>query len=658
MADIYVSGVVIGEVSPAYKLNYSRKKTINPILEAQNLSYEDGDCPLAVIEYDGFNPNKMINTVSFENEVHENTEGFAAIEELSGIGTTFPVKRYPFNVASSGEIDYLVTDKVSDNGNGVPLFYQYELQFDAVGDTDGTIIQVVYKNIEIIVDPKTYQIQYSHALLNDGSGRYEAATWNDTIIQGRDTHRARILFPLDTNESEDFYVVKYNRSVYGAVEFQEELVELEHLYGSGDFDVGSSGVFLKDSSLIPSETLRLYIVKNPDFRIYPMGVSIMKGSDGFNQFMSDQLSSWNQRINVGSFVVGSGIYNDITDNLYSLKHFNSPDKVALTNIRSELINNNILKTEEAPIWISGYVHPDYTIDIYDKTQSGVSEPAGTIGIDINGISRTDIKISSIDRKKGFLMLSKDIDPLDDVELSFYSENDGYAILENLELNPKVITGTPAHHISGYLNGLGIALMPYDSIDSDTGYPYIYDPNVDEATRTATTIPPPGVLGTTTVNWADNEFITIAEIDLNKLSVDSVKMTDARRPGGGFAENRKLLNWFDSTFGSGIGLHEHEWYVGKGYYGGAPLPVNNNIVIHIPENLLSGVQLEWEEYYAGLVTDQEETLDPGTRDQARIKGREEYKVYMDKAIKRYISAGSVYTLVPTESGEFKPILSLE
>jgi hypothetical protein len=631
-----ISGSVAGVGKIGYKLNYSKRKALNPILVAQNYPYNKGDCPIATIEYDGFSPNKIINLISKEDEIYENTIDFHRIETLSKVDGIYPIKHYPYDSQWNNKIKYLVTDFRADNSNGDPLFFQYEPLFDVYAPDSGIAISNIYRNDDTIVKPNEYIVQYNYDLLSDGSGRYTDTQWGNQVKQNN-VHRIRVLLPYKCIDDDQYFTIEYNKSSYNTNQYQKELIELQTLYNSNDYSINSTGLIVPPNSKLTRRG-PIMIVKDPRYRVAPLDVVSIKG-DGY---LSDQIATWKLRLNAGSFIRSSGYFNNVTQNIYNLedKYFQNT-YIPITNAKPTIIKPNLLKLKESPIYIDPtlYTYPFYQIDVYDKTNTQLIDQRGKISIDINGITRSDIKIKSIDTKKGYIELDTELDPTDEVELTFFMSPDGSFVVDNLELNPK-ISGDTNFHISGYPYGLGLAIRPYTD-DINGWYPYIYDLK-DGQTGTLKNLYKNGnSIDSVTANWNDANFIPLCEISLNKLSIDIVKLTDARKFGGGAEINKELQKWFNTNY-SGIMEHENEWYTDYGYYGGAPLSNSSTIIIHIPQHHLTDLENQWIHYY-------EQEMD--NISEARLKGISEYKHYLDQTIRRYLSAGTEYILIPTVSGEF-------
>ena len=653
-----ISGTLNTEVGLRYKLNISRPKTIHSMIRQNHDAsrpYALEDCPIAALEFEGFSPNKIINITSFEDSIYENTIDFHVIETLSKSGNYFKSDHYAYSDVSSGKIHYLITDiKAGEAENGSPLFYQYELLYDVYA-LGADVIKNIYKNNEIKISPSQYKVQYSYDYLDDGNTRYSSTTWRDMSIssngEGVSKHRVRVLFPIDFFDESSFYVLEYDKSIYSAKSYQRELIELRAIYDNGDYKITDSGIAITVGSKLKANSQSLDIIKDPGYIIRPMDILAIKPQSGPQSFLPDRTASWNLRLNLGSFQIGSGYYSSRSANFYNLEDHYTDNMVPISRVAPTLIGSNILRVKEAPIYVNEtkYSHPLYQIETYDVGDSLSIVESGKIGITVNGRKRTDITIKSIDRQKGYLQLDKSLEPTDEIELAFYVHNSGYLLVDNLELNPS-IDNVVEFHVSGYFNtGFGIALIPWDAGSTSGWYPYIYDPTEAESSRTATTIPPIG--GTTsTLNWADHDFFKICEVSINKITPDMVKVTDARVYGGGIANSRKIDEWFDDTYSGEIEYHEREWYTDKGYYDGYPLPHNSMIVIHVPETIISGMEQQWIDHYTTQAALLEET-DPGITDDYIRMGQNEFKFYLDQTIRRYISAGTDYILVPTVSGDF-------
>lgn len=635
-----ITGSVAGIGAIGYKLNASRKKAVNPMLVAENQPYNPGDCPIASIEYGGFSPNKIINIIPREDEVYENTVDYHRVEVLSKIGDYYPIRHYPYHDIYNSKLKYLVTDYRSHNSNGDPLFFQYEPLFDVYSPNSGVAISNIYRNDESIVNPDDYIIQYSYDLLNDGNSRYSSTSWISQI-KTRNIHRVRVLLPYKFIDENQYYTIEYNKSNIDVNQFQKELIELRDLYTTDDYSISDSGVYVSTSGNI-NNSGSIMIAKDPRRRITPLDIVAI---DGGNSYLSDQVSTWNLRMNIGSFLTSSGFFTGAGGNIYNLEdNYFDGDYIPITNAKPVLVRPNLLKLKESPVYIDpvAYSHPLYTIGLYDKTQAGVIDQSGKMAIDVNGVTRSDIHIKSIDTQKGYIYIDTNLDPTDEIEVTYFINQSGNFLVENLELNPKITgSGVSDFHISGYQDGLGIAVRPY--VDNVTGYyPYIYDLSEAESSRTLYNIyrkdNPSGAIS---ASWTDDDFITICEISLNRLSTDMVNIQDARKQGGGLVVNKELKNWFDTNYSGSIEEHEREWYTDYGYYGGAPLSNSSTVIIHVPDPIISGIRQEW-------INNFEATMSNPT--EARERAESEFKHNLDQMIRKQLSAGTEYILVPTISGQ--------
>lgn len=643
---IIIDGSVAGIGSIGYYINQSKTKASNPILITQNQPYNLGDCPIAAIEYEGFSPNKIVNVIARDDEIYENTLDFHKIEVLTldRLNNIYPIIHYPYHDTWNDKIKYLVTNYRSQESNGQPLFFQYETLFDVSAPDSGVAITNIYRNDDVIIDPSEYLVQYSYDLLADGNDRYSPTSWGSQQ-KSRNSHRVRVLLPYKFIDDTQYYTIEYDKSSYGTILYQKELIDLRSLYTPEDYLITESGLSVTNNSRIKGSG-SLMLIKDPRYRIAPLDVVAIKGEDGY---LSDKIATWKLRMNVGSFIRGSGFFTSVSGNIYNLEdeYFNDTF-VPVTNAKPTLVRPDVLKLKESPIYIdpTTYTYPLYNIETYDKSQNSLIDQRGKIAIDINGLTRSDIKIKSIDTQKGYLQLNTNLDPTDEIELTFYMSPSGNFLIDNLELNPKITvdnySGVSDFHISDYPDGFGIAVRPYTN-DSNGWYPYIYDLSEPESSRTLYNIyKKDSPVDSVSVSWIDDSFITICEVDLNKLSTDIVNMTDSRKSGGGLVLNKELRDWFRLNYSGNIKIHESDWYTDHGYYGGTPLSNSSTIIIHVPQEKINTMRQEWIDYY---------TQEINNVDEARRKGEDEFKHNLDQAIRRHLSSGSDYILIPTTSGTF-------
>lgn len=630
--DILISGNLSGLGSPDYYLNMSRRQPFNAQLICDEQPYLPGDCPIVAIDYEGFSPNKIINMRSLENDIYENTIDYHKVEILNYNGSgSYPVYYYPYASAYNNKLKYLITDYNSDSQNSNPLFYQYELLFDAYSDYSGVIIKNIFKNNEIRIDNKEYKVQYSTDYISEDNIRYSDTIWSQIKTPNSNISRVRILLPFYVASKDTFYTVEYEKYIYGVKSYQKELIEIEPIYTDNDFSVTETGVILLGNNIQSGASLSL--IKDPFKRITPLDIVTLKNQ---NSYLTDKETQWKLRLNIGSFYYSPGIYTNDSGFLVNLENYYTSGNIPVTNIKPTNIYKNIIQVKETPIYINttNYSFPSYKIEQYDMLTSDLLDTSGKFAISINGVPRNDIKIKSIDRKKGFLELNKEINLLDEVELSFYLENSDSFIIENLELNPKMSTSGFAFHINNYPKGLGIAIKAYSG---EINYPFIYDLSVTEDNRIMSGIVDVGESPVYNGLW-DNNYIPICQLNLNELTPDIIKRTDARRIGGGLQENKSLSSWFLNNY-SGVYSNERNWYTDIGNYDGLPLSNSSVMIIHIPQTYLDTLKQKWFNYYKEI-TDY---------DSAEIISEREYKHYLDQTIKRYISAGSNYLIVPTISG---------
>ena len=626
MSNINISGSIVGIGKISYNLNSSKLKAHNPTLVSEEISYNTGDCPIAAFEYQNFSPNKIINIKSKENSIYENTMDFYKMEYISYNNGYF-TKHYPYYGSYSDKLKFLVTDHFSNIQNGKPLFYQYELKFDAYANISGILINNIYKNNEIKIDKSEFKVQYSNDLLLNNNIRYSDTDWS--FVPTNRIHRIRVLLPHYFSVTSDFFSIEYDRYVFGVQNYQKELIEISPIYNSGDFQITNSEINLPLTSKLKTNKT-IVLMKDPTSRVAPLDIISIKDQ---NLYSSDSSSQWNLRINAGSFYIPSNTYLGGDEKLFNVD-VSETKPFYISFIKPFQIKSNILQVKESPIYIdnSTYTYPLYKIDMYDKTNLLTQDASGKFAIDVNGITRKDIQIKSIDRKKGFIELDTDLNPTDEIDLFFCVDN-GYVLLNNVELNPKLIDTTAGYKISDYKNGFGIAIHYWEGSDVSK-FPYIYDISTPTIGKQ---IP---MVGSGVMVNIDEHFFRICEIDLNKLTVDMVKVTDARRLGGGITFNSELDNWFDNYYG-GVYKHEKSWYSDVGNFDGQPLAHNSMILIHIPQDLIDIMRNKWINHY-------KEYFDDYSR--AESIGDKEFKFNLDQTIRKYISAGTEYLIIPTINGQ--------
>lgn len=620
-----ISGNISGVGNPSYYINNSRKQAFNPQLVIDDKAYSTGDCPIFALEYLGFSPNNIINLISNEELYYENTQSYHTVEKLEFDGYTYPLNYYSYCPSGNETLRYLVTDQTTDIN--IPLFYQYELMFDAYNNSSGNFIKNIYKNNEILINKNNYKIQYSNDLLSQ-SGRYTSTTWvnNTTNI----TSRIRVLLPIEFSNKNDFYTIEYEKFVNNVNLYQKELIELSGIYNNSDYIFSISGILLSDNSRLYNNTL--YLIKDFNYSIKPADIVTIK-SDSL--YMSDQSVQWKLRFNTGSFFIPSGFYSQNSGVLYNLTNTYTNSYIPITNIKPSNIYDNILQIKETPIYINpNYTYPDYTIESYNILLDDLYDASGKFLVSIDGVPRNDIQIKSIDRNKGFIEFNYSFNNVSEIELTYYLDTSESLILENFELNPKLLNTGSTFHISNYPNGFGIALK---NSFGENNYLYIYDLNTTPDSRIVSGVLEIGNSGVLNSNW-DNTFFTVCYGSLNELSIDNIKKTDCRRIGGGLQFNNSLDNWFNKSF-SGYYINEKKWYTDIGYYDGEPFNFSNLIFINIPQDYLDNSYQEWLNYYKKY-NDYNTTVLIATR---------EYKFYLDKYIRNYISAGTDYIILPTVSG---------
>lgn len=628
-----ISGSIVGIGDTTGNFNYSafniyRTSAIFPVLR-QGSTYRTDEVPIAALDFTGFDPDKIINITPHYLDIYENTNDFYEVEQISqGSGLFFPIKHYPYY---SG-INYLVTDIKTNLQNGVLLFYQYELQFDAYIEV-GIDSLKIYKNNSTLINPTDFLIQFSDDLLTS-SGRYTSTNWSLQTLSQNVTKRVRVLLPLSFNNKDDFYTIQYVKNIKGAFINQIELLELTPLYDYTDYTITSNGLTPTiDTRLSSSSQISYYITKDPEFQYNTIDIDVISDSQ-------IQKNSWSLRLNSFDILTNSGLVNGSQSSYYKLDNVYENGFILLDSIKPDSIINNVIKLKQVPIYVSGYIYPDYTITNYDPSNINSNDSSGNFTITVNNSVANNIKITSIDRKKGYLFLDTPLKDTDEVELRFWVDTSEYVHVTNMELNPKLFGTTPdLFNMETYKdNGFGIAMIPYTQPSGQ--YLYIYD--LGDSSQTITSITPTGI-APSTIPW-DDTYITLAEVYMNKLTTDLVNMTDARRTGGGVDFTQDIMYFYKEY------PHQTEWYTSRGYYGGEPLAHNSLVIINIPSDVFYGEQNKWISYYLDQASG-----DPSGRD----LGIKKFNFYIDQVIRRYISAGTAYAIMPVNpDGSFGTIYNVD
>lgn len=683
--------------------------TVKFIKKPEN--YDVGMCPVSSVQLEGFSPSKISKIIDYSNDIYENSIyhtrthmlEYGALDPTNFplLGSGFPITYYETTIQYSS--DFLITNRLSDNND--PLFYSYELKFDVNGITDTDIVEVLKNNSQPL-RPNQYKLEFGDVSLTDnyyGSKDTSYDRYGNGIVWGNinstgNIHRVRLLLPLDLYNQGDFYTVRYNKSLFNiSYPNHFELIELEPLYVNGtDWTIEHDSVIIPNTSKISTnKTKSLYITKDPSNHIAVDGV-ISMNSDAYQ---NDAESSWRVRVNHGSFLT------NIDEQFYQTSFVpNDPtsptEKYQLvTYVNPKLLGGNIVKVEESPIHVSvtdnngvpsGYIYPYYDIDIFPKKSLDTIIPIGTFGIDIDGVDIQRTKISSIDRKKGFILFNKQFSPQDNVDLFFYTDCASKSYVYNFELNPRISVDEygMSSNCTTTIKNLGIAVRKSpsagitDIYENKLKYKSLWFFNFDAVASNGTVtayrcnqIPQQTTVSETlTLRWnpyngyssSTGDLIPITHISINRLFPDILKIRDARVIGGGVttSEEKRLNN------------EQRNSYTDVGYWDGEPLPHAGLVIIHIPSTIYPSLVQNWkdsglfnpelytditqEEIKALIESDSEyaeyytKLLEGYAQGNSKVKdsfdnmltlwAKKEASHYLDQLIKKYIPAGTQYILL--------------
>jgi len=680
--------------------------------------YDISMCPIATVRLDGFSPTKITKLIDYSNDVHENSENYVQTQiilaDRDGAEDTTPISGFPltyYETTFRYKSTFFVTDKVNDNND--PLYFSYELKFDVNGVTDTDIIEVL-KNNTTPLRPDQFKLQFGHVSLTDnyygtkdaGLDRYGRDIVWGPIDGSKNIHRVRVLLPIDVVNRSDFYTVRYNKSLFNiSYPAHFELIELTTLYTETiDWDIQEDKVVLPTTSFISNvNTKQLYITKDPNAHIAVEGV-ISMNAEGYQ---SDAESSWNARISHGSFLT------NLDERFYQAKFVpidvdNPQEKYQLiTYVNPKLLGGNIVRIEDAPIHIttvddlgspSGYVYPYYDVTIFPKESFDNIIPIGTFGIDVDGVDVSRIKISSIDRQKGYILFNKQFNPQEDVDFFFYTDCSSKSYIYNLELNPRISGEYGISHIcENTIKNIGVAVRESPEVgvgDSYTNrlryhslYFFDYEAVADDGQVTfyrgnqipgLSTYSEVGYLRWNPFDGKESstgQFIPLSHVSVNRMFPDILTVRDARIIAGGFtSQEQKRLN-----------NEQKNSYTDIGYWDGEPLPHAGLIVIHLPSTIYPNLITKWkesglfnpdmytditkeeieqlaaasgedyDEYYSKLLegysVNNEKVKDP-YETMLTSWAKKEASHYLDQLIKKYIPAGTQYILLDENFNQIK------
>ena len=678
-------------------------------------TYSSDHCAIATVQLDNFNPSTVIKQIDYSNLITENSDAYNQITQLtynSGVNSgVFPIER--FLSSNTYNLDFFITEKL--NKNNIPVFYTYELMFDAKTYSENDVVQVFKNNVEkmnindYILEFGESTLYYNLVNTNDPKlSRYGSDVKWGIYDSSKIVNRVRILLPLNVYNKEDFYTVRYIKN-YLNVDFNNhlEIMELNRLYNEQDYFINNGNLKIITDKIKSNNLNNLYIVKNPESQIEIQSlVNVAAEGD-----QSNANSSWNLKVKTGKFITSDSNFNTDTS-FYQIKYSSDESKVyqPLAFVQPRVLGDNIFQILDSPIYIEGYTYPDYKIDLYPNMTTGNLLPKGSIGVNLNNNLINEVYISSIDRYKGYMLFNKSFNTSQDVAFFAYADLNYNIYIRNLELNPRIsgLYGISSNSNTSFKD-VGIAVRKYNisnySVDPEENtslayvqqlfgsgivaptaspannfHPYFFDytnPTVFYRADVISSTSPAHVVSGylswnpyTPVFNPSGEFIPIGLITLNELSPEVLTITDARVIAGGLDKSK--LNFLKNN--------ENNSFVDVGYVDGELLPYESLKIIHLPSKVYPDLIDKWKksglfnpnlysdissfeiesligstdpkdiatlEYYNNLLQGKASNGDV-YKDPYQIMLNEcaekEASYYLDRMIKKYLSAGMQYILL--------------
>lgn len=595
--------------------------------------------PVIATEVRGYSPSNLISFIDMTNSVIENNPQYNLYERLVAISGSYPseyILPQKFRGFVSGSL--LVTDKSTVSrlvDFTLPLFHQYQLMFDYyVMDPslpEGFIL--LRKNMESIVNSNNYL--FESRTFPTASGRYVNSVssgfiWSSQPVSGN-VLTVRLLLPL--REKDNFYTVEYNKYINNSItEYHNELITEQPIYNQGiDYTITPSSIILTGSSNIGSG-VPIFIQKDPNtfIRIKQPSFIVDERKD----------KPWQFQISCGDFVHSSGIFGGELSYLIKNNHFNvGSGRLAPIEI-PKIINKNILKLSTVPLYNSWSGYPSY--NIADTIISGT----------LNGTDIRD-KISSIDYNHGYVYLTQDIKPTDNLNMVYTYDDTKTMLAGSLDLNPRNTVNAP---IDIAVDAIGLAVVPSGTTFYDSNTASVTDWSYLAYYKLSTNISGNFDSGMTSgyavdVLTDDQWFGPISGVipsgskfmgffSVNTLSKDMVKTYDVRRTGG-----------YDS---STIRDHVSGWrgFSDIGYWDGEAFPTAGALLIQIPSGVMNNVvdifkeNGQYSQVTSMYTPDLTKIIE---RDTSRYDSIDQQidkaaKKYIRDTIERYLPAGYLYIIV--------------
>lgn len=616
--------------------------------------YEKEHVPLFYYSIKNFSPATVLNVVNVAHYIPENNPNYNIYEKITpkvdGDNEYLLPERYKH--LPSGSL--IVTDRATTSKYAeyaLPLYYEYQLMYNHYSP-DSTFPEGfvnIRKNNENTLSRDSYAVETREYPV--ASGRYVGTNtggfqWAGRPISGTMV-TARVLLPARTGDN-NLYTLEYNRYMNATdSQYWSELVDERQLYTeSADYDITPSSLIMTVGTKMVSGNA-IYVQKNPDSFITFRSPAI--SSDKFNT------TNWEFSVSLGNFMVSSGVVDVRGD--YYICHTDTTLTSMPTAAEPPVIaGKNILRVAHRPLITpsSTYPTPDY---IFTDTITS---------LEINNTSMLS-DITSVDTKRGFVMLRRNLNPTDNIKITYNTDPTKVMVVRNIELNPTFV-GSGLIDVAA--SGLGVAIVPsgttFTDMDGDS-FTFanwsnivlynladnVYGDFTSGVFGWGASAYTPSQLGTDVVSGvipSGSRFL--GSITVNVSPEQNVELIDIRRKGG----------YDEGQVASGV----TDWrgYADIGYWDGEPLPMAGTVIIQIPSHIYRNIvdvferEEDLEAPPSKYPIDMARVIDKDasedySREQLVMRAANKYIV---DTVERYLPAGVQYIIVDENMNEWPTIRS--